>query len=386
MELHFPSLLTLLASFHFLSVLVKILNRAKALESNIQKLPPGPWKLPLIGNLHQLVGSLPHRILRDLANRHGPLMHLQLGETSNIVVMSPEIAKEILITHGTIFAGRPFLAAVDTVTYSSRDIVMAPIDKDSYSSIVDEIAELASGFSIADLYPSSTVLRLVSGMSRKLETLFKKSDEILQGIIDKHRERSERGSIGEGEANEDLITVLLNIQQVGDHEITLTDNDIKAIIWWGKCDIINNCRLAMSEIMRNPRVLERAQNEQRNHEITLHYLCYFQGKVDRIVKLMDTEYLPRQESWSTHEPWEEIPSIGLNPRPFILKGRRMCPGIFFALASIELPLAKLLYHFDWKLPSGMGHENLDMTETFGVTVRRRDDLILIPIIHESCIR
>ncbi|KAK9025967.1 hypothetical protein V6N11_038820 [Hibiscus sabdariffa] len=116
MELHFPSSLTLLASFLFLSVLVKILMKAKALESNFRQLPPGPWKIPLIGNMHQLVGSLSHRILRDLANRHGPLMHLQLGETSNIVVLSSKIAKEILITHGTIFAGRLFVSAVDTVT------------------------------------------------------------------------------------------------------------------------------------------------------------------------------------------------------------------------------------------------------------------------------
>ena len=59
----------------------------------------------------------------------------------------------------------------------------------------------------------------------------------------------------------------------------------------------------------------------------------------------------------------------------------MCPGILFALPNIELPLAKLLYHFDWKLPSVMRHEDLDMTETFGATVRRKDDLILIPTTH-----
>ncbi|XP_062081357.1 tabersonine 16-hydroxylase 2-like [Humulus lupulus] len=34
-------------------------------------------------------------------------------------------------------------------------------------------------------------------------------------------------------------------------------------------------------------------------------------------------------------------------------GRRMCPGIFFALADIKLPLAQLLFHFDWKLADGI---------------------------------
>ncbi|MQL41643.1 cytochrome P450, partial [Escherichia coli] len=46
-------------------------------------------------------------------------------------------------------------------------------------------------------------------------------------------------------------------------------------------------------------------------------------------------------------------------------GRRMCPGITFATPNMELPLAQLLYHFDWKLPNGMKSEELDMIELSG---------------------
>jgi cytochrome P450 len=60
-------------------------------------------------------------------------------------------------------------------------------------------------------------------------------------------------------------------------------------------------------------------------------------------------------------------------------GRRMCPGIAFALPNIELPLAMLLFHFDWMLPNGMKNEDLDMSETFGISVGRKHDLCLIPI-------
>lgn len=59
-------------------------------------------------------------------------------------------------------------------------------------------------------------------------------------------------------------------------------------------------------------------------------------------------------------------------------GRRICPGIAFGLANIELPLASLLYHFDWALPYGMKPEDLDLTEIMGVTARRNENLCLIP--------
>ena len=37
-------------------------------------------------------------------------------------------------------------------------------------------------------------------------------------------------------------------------------------------------------------------------------------------------------------------------------GRRIYLGITFAIPNVDLAIASLLYHFDWKLPNGMKHE------------------------------
>ncbi|KAJ1441274.1 Cytochrome P450 [Sesbania bispinosa] len=102
----------------FLFIVFSIIWRSKSNLSN-SKLPPGPPKLPLIGNMHQL-GAMSHHGLAKLAQRYGPLMHIKCGGVSIIVVSSPEIAKEVMKTHDINFANRPHLLAADIITYGSK--------------------------------------------------------------------------------------------------------------------------------------------------------------------------------------------------------------------------------------------------------------------------
>jgi cytochrome P450 len=62
-------------------------------------------------------------------------------------------------------------------------------------------------------------------------------------------------------------------------------------------------------------------------------------------------------------------------------GRRQCPGILFGVSTVEIVLANLLYHFDWKLPDGANLDSFDMSEKFGLTVSRRSALHLEAIPH-----
>ncbi|KAL3537134.1 hypothetical protein ACH5RR_000500 [Cinchona calisaya] len=116
--------------FSFLILLVKIWKKTKTSSDHdiTPKLPPGPTKFPLVGNLHNLVvgGGLPHHVLAGLAKKYGPIMHVQLGEISTVVVSSAKMAKEILVTHHPCFANRPENLATRIIWYEQEDMGFSP--------------------------------------------------------------------------------------------------------------------------------------------------------------------------------------------------------------------------------------------------------------------
>ena len=181
----------------------------------------------------------------------------------------------------------------------------------------------------------------------------------------------------------------------------------------------------MSEMMKNPRVMEKAQAEVRQvfgkkgyvDEADLGELNYMKLVIKEVLRLHPplSLILPRESQEECEIHGYRIPvkskvivnawTIGRDPKhwdeaeSFIPErfsdgkidyrgtnfeyipfgaGRRICPGITFGLSNVELPLAKLLYYFDWKLPDGIKPEDLDMTEGFGVATRRKSSLNLIP--------
>ncbi|GMP65115.1 hypothetical protein CsSME_00026066 [Camellia sinensis var. sinensis] len=275
-------------------------------------------------------------------------------------------------------------------------------DQEEFMEAMDEVVALYGGFSVADMYPSVKLLQVMSGMRRKLEKLHKRVDQILENIVNEHREKKTQRESGRGEA-EDLVDVLLRVQKDGELEFPLTDDNIKAVILdiftAGSETSSGVVEWAMSEMLKNPELMKRAQAEEtlRLHPI-LPLLLPRESNEQYAINGYEIPVKTKVivNAWAIgRDPkhWNEAEKF--DPERFLNSaidfkgacfkyipfgaGRRICPGIAFAIPNIELPLAQLLYHFDWKLLSGMKQEELDMTETFGLAARRKNDLRVIPI-------
>ncbi|XVF71521.1 hypothetical protein PTKIN_Ptkin12aG0044500 [Pterospermum kingtungense] len=303
--------------------------------------------------------------------------------------------------------------------------------QEEFKRIMTETLKLASGFCLADMYPSNELLKLISLVRLQLEKLQRASDRILEDIVNEHKEKMNRTSeTGNQQEEDDLLGVLLKLQQRCDLEVPLTNDKIKAVI----LDILGGggetssttLEWAMSELLKNPRVMKQAQAEVRQvfdrkgkvDETGLEELEFLRLIVKETLRLHPPFPLlvPREcdencvisgydvlaktkvivNAWAIGRDsryWKEAEKF--YPERFLENaidfrgknfefipfgaGRRICPGISFGLPNVELPLAQLLYYFDWKLPNGKRYEDFDMTECMGLTVRRKNDLFLIPI-------
>lgn len=181
---------------------------------------------------------------------------------------------------------------------------------------------------------------------------------------------------------------------------------------------------AVTELLMNPHVMEKAQKEVRSvlrerrvvAESDLHQLQYMKAVIKEIFRLHPAVpvLVPRESMEDIILEGYKIPAktrifvnawaIGRNPEswedPTAFKperflesnidykgqdfelipfgaGRRGCPAITFAIAVVELALAQLLYSFDWELPPCITAKDLDLTEVFGISMHRRENLLVV---------
>ncbi|GAB4834290.1 hypothetical protein Ancab_032555 [Ancistrocladus abbreviatus] len=90
-----------------------------------QRLPPGPIPLPIMGNIFQ-VGSKPHKALAELAKTYGPIMTIELGCLTTVVISSVPMAKLVLQKYDGLFSDRTPTSALSVLNHNESSVAMLP--------------------------------------------------------------------------------------------------------------------------------------------------------------------------------------------------------------------------------------------------------------------
>ncbi|XP_071725025.1 cytochrome P450 71AP13-like [Rutidosis leptorrhynchoides] len=490
----------------FLAILMKyLLTKSKSCRK--LKLPPGPRKFPIIGNLHHLLdSSSTHLTLHNIGDKYGPIFYLQLGQIPTVVISSARLAEEIMKTHDLATCSRPRLFSAKYLFFNCAEVAFSPYgvywrgvrkictlellsakrvqsfsfireqevahlvsrivqsypgttnlskiiglyandticrmalgrdysgggdyDRHGFQSMLEDYQELVGGFSIGEFFPSMEFVCTLTGFKSKLQQTFRRFDKFFDEVIDEHLKNNSQGE----KKQKDLVDVLLDIQKNGSTDVSLTMDSVKGIIMdmfvAGTDTTFITLDWGMTELLMNPRVMQKAQNEVRSilqdrrvvEESDLPHFQYMQAVIKETLRLHPPApvLLPREStqdlkidgydipaktriyinarkigrdpiSWKnpdTFEPERFIDSgINYKGQNFELipfgAGRRKCPGITFGEANIELALAQLLHSFDWELPHGISPKDLDLKEVFGITMHRIENLKVIAKPHFS---
>ncbi|TXG46893.1 hypothetical protein EZV62_026187 [Acer yangbiense] len=315
-------------------------------------------------------------------------------------------------------------------SYQGKQFQNGPNSK--HEKVIQEAMAMLGSFAAADFFPYvGWIVDVFTGLHARREKSFHEFDEFYQMVIDEHLDPHR--PVPENEDTVDSLLRLLKNQSGGG---SLTQDHIKAIlmnIFLGAIDTTSVTLVwAMTELMKNPRVMKKLQAEIRSSvgeminkpqlvEGTvcenLKYLNMVFKETLRLhppsvlmiphlaqqhIKIGGYDVYPNTriqvnvfaigrdpETWKNPEEFYperfENEAIGIDflGQNFELlpfgSGRRVCPGITMATATFEFVLGNLLYHFDWKLPNGMKTEDLSMEEELGLTVHKKIPLCLVPI-------
>ncbi|WVZ53513.1 hypothetical protein U9M48_004443 [Paspalum notatum var. saurae] len=329
------------------------------------------------------------RLVRSISSAQGSLVNL-----------SQEIARYATDASVHIIMGRRF-----------KD----QADYDKFQYYQDQGFHLALSFCLPNLYPSLQLGRTLSKTVQKAEIYREEMFEFIGGLIHEHQERR-LNQVPPCEEN--LIDVLLKIQS-GEGYLQCPVSDILA---GGRETVATVLQWAMAELMRNHAAMSKVQAEVRGAftgrtkiiEEGLGELTYLQFVIKETLRLhIPGPLFMRECQESCKVMGYDVPSgtkvllnlwaIARDPKywdePETFKperfetdardfrgncfefmpfgsGRRMCPGMSFGLANVEVALAKLLFYFDWSLPAGVHPRELDMTESMGVTVQKKEALLV----------
>ncbi|WJX52175.1 hypothetical protein P8452_38312 [Trifolium repens] len=299
---------------------------------------------------------------------------------------------------------------------------------------LSEFGELLGTVCIGDYIPWLDWLAKVNGIYSRAEKCAKYLDEFIEQVIEEHISRGSDGDVSvDGEDQNDFVDVLLSVQKTNAIGFPIDRTVIKALILdifvAGTDTTYTVLEWAMTELLRHKTVMHKLQDEVRTvvgnkthvTEEDLVSMNYLKAVIKETLRLhlpvplliprkcmedikldgydiaagthviINASAIARDPS-SWDQPLEFKPerfmnsSIDFKGLDFELipfgAGRRGCPGVVFAIAVNELVLANLVYQFDWKLPDGVAGRDLDMSETFGLTLHRKYPLLAVATIYD----
>ncbi|PON43445.1 Cytochrome P450, E-class, group I [Parasponia andersonii] len=133
---------------------------------------------------------------------------------------------------------------------------------------------IAAGFSASEAFPSQKRLLWISGLGPKLEKNVQTVDIILEKIINEPNEDKATTSKAERGKADCLLDVLLSLQDEDKLAFPFETENIKAIILASIYDVLISgsetsstvLEWAMLEMLKNPRVMEKAQAESEDEK------------------------------------------------------------------------------------------------------------------------
>uniref|UniRef100_A0A453DX84 Uncharacterized protein n=1 Tax=Aegilops tauschii subsp. strangulata TaxID=200361 RepID=A0A453DX84_AEGTS len=290
--------------------------------------------------------------------------------------------------------------------------------KDGRSKLFRELIRLLGGFNLEEYFPAlGRVGVLKRVVCTKAERVRNRWADLLDKVID---DRVSKRKSASDHKDGDFVDILLSVQQ----EYNLTREHMKALlidVFFGATDTSANVlEFTLAELMRRPHFMGKLQDEVRSivprgqeivSETELNNMVYLRAVIKESLRLYpiapllaphlawltvpstDTWFLQGRVSSSMHGPLGGIRAPGRMLKSSYLKdlqmkgndfqflpfgaGRRICPGINLGIANVELMLANIMNHFDWELPIGVERKDIDMTEVFGISIRRKEKLLLI---------
>ncbi|CAN6223001.1 unnamed protein product [Urochloa humidicola] len=306
----------------------------------------------------------------------------------------------------------------------------AQFERSSFQRVMDDTLRVLGSFTFEDFFPASRLARcadVLTGAAGRRRRIFGQIYRFFDSVIDKHLE-PERLQAG---VQEDMVDALVKMwREQDDESVWLTRAHIKGILMDTFSGGIDTCAVTMiwimSELMRNPRVMRKAQaevrslvtNKPRVDEEDVKNLRYLKMVVKENFRVHPpgTLLIPRETMRSCVIGGYDVlpgtrvfvnvwamgrdPSIWDDPEVFrperfegshvdfrgsdfelvpFGSGRRSCPAVAMGVSNVELALANLLYCFDWELPQGMKEEDIDMEETGQLAFRKMVPLCLVPI-------